>query len=59
MHLDVIFCVGPLGIDPGAAVLRLDAVNARSQPHALLAADAGGLVLHRHHAFNNCPCTQN
>ena len=39
-HLDVILCVGPLGIDPGSAVLWLDPVHARGQPHALLAADA-------------------
>ena len=39
--------VAPLRVDAAAAVLRLHAENARRAPHALLAADAGRLVLQR------------
>ncbi len=46
LDLDVVLCVGPLRIDPGTAMPRVQTVHPRSDPHTLLAPDAGRLVLH-------------
>ena len=44
-HLCIVLVVSPLRKHTGAAMVRLDAECSRSDPYALLAADAGHLVL--------------
>ena len=46
VDLNVILCFGPLCVDPGTAVPRVQTVHPRGNPHALLAPDAGRLILH-------------